>query len=115
MLAHRLRKGVSIATAIGGAVKHLTRGLAMDLAPVRVNAVCPGLILTDQVKKMPEAMLQSMVTPLPVPRATEPSEAAQAYIYLMCIDYATGQIWTVDGSGMMIWEGYTMERTRRHG
>lgn len=105
---------MSIATAIRGAVEHLTRGLAMDLAPVRVNAVCPGLILTDQVKKMPEAMLQSMVTPLPVPRAAEPSEAAKAYIYLMCNDYAAGQILTVDGGGMMVWEGYTVERARRH-
>ena len=69
----------------------------MDLAPVRVNAVCPGLVLTDHVKQMPEAMLQSMVAPLPVPRAAEPAEAAQAYVYLMLNGYATGQILPVDG------------------
>ncbi len=102
MLTHRPRKGTLIATAIGGAVEHLTRGLAMDLAPVRVNAVCPGLILTDQVKKMPEAMLQSMVAPLPVPRAAEPAEAAKAYVYLMSNSYVTGQILAVDGGGMIV-------------
>ena len=102
MLTHRPRRGMPIATAIGGAVEHLTLGLAMDLAPVRVNAVCPGLILTEQVKKTPEAMLQSMVAPLPVPRGAEPSEAAKAYVYLMSNDYVTGQILAIDGGGMMV-------------
>ncbi len=102
MLTHRPRKGTPIATAIGGAVEHLTLGLAMDLAPVRVNAVCPGLILTEQVKEMPEAMIQSMVSPLPVPRGAAPSEAAKAYVYLMSNSYVTGQILAVDGGGLMI-------------
>ena len=69
MLAHRPPKGAPMATAMAGAVEHLTRGLAMDLAPVRVNAVCPGFVLTDHVKQMPDATLQSMVAPLPIPRA----------------------------------------------
>ena len=57
----------------------------MDLAPVRVNAVCPGLVLTDHVKQIPEAMLQSMVVPMLVPRGAAPAEAAKAakaYVYL---------------------------------
>ena len=102
MLAHRPRKGTSMVTALAGAVEHLTRGLAMDLAPVRVNAVSPGLILTDHVKQMPEAMLQSMVAPLPVPRAATPAEAAKAYVYLMLNGYATGQILPVDGGGLLV-------------
>ena len=51
MLTHRPRKGAPIATAVAGAVEHLARGLAMDLIPVRVNAVCPGIVLTDHVKQ----------------------------------------------------------------
>jgi len=69
---------------------------------VRVNAVCPGLVLTDHVKQMPEAILQSMVAPLPVPRAASPTEAAKAYVYLMLNDYATGQILPVDGGGLLL-------------
>lgn len=103
MLAHRPIKGAPLATAIGGAVEHLTRGLAIDLAPVRVNAVCPGIILTDHVKQhMPEARLQSFVAPLPVPRGASPSEAARAYVYLMLNGYVTAQILPVDGGGSVV-------------
>jgi NAD(P)-dependent dehydrogenase (short-subunit alcohol dehydrogenase family) len=102
MLAHRPRKGAPLPTAMGGAVEYLARGLAMDLSPVRVNAVCPGLVLTDHVKQMPEAMLQSMVAPLPMPRAASPAEAAKAYVYLMLNGYATGQILPVDGGGLLV-------------
>ena len=102
MLAHRPIKGAPIATAVGGAVEHLARGLAIDLAPVRVNAVCPGIILTDHVTQtMPEARLQAFVAPLPVPRAGSPAEAAKAYVYLMLNGYATGQILPVDGGGLV--------------
>jgi len=43
VLAHRPQKGMALATAMAGAIEHLTRALAVDLAPLRVNAVCPGL------------------------------------------------------------------------
>ncbi len=102
MIGHRPRKATPVAAAVGGAVEHLTGGLAMDLAPVRVNAVCPGYVLTDQLKRMPEAMLQSVVAPLPVPRAATPAEAAKAYVYLMLNGYATGQILPVDGGGLLV-------------
>ncbi len=103
MLAHRPIKGTPVAAAVGGAVEHLTRGLAIDLAPVRVNAVCPGVILTEHVEQMmPEARLRSFVAPLPVPRAGTPAEAAKAYVYLMLNRYATGQILPVDGGGLLV-------------
>ncbi len=102
MLAHRPRKGAPLVTAIGGAVEHLTRGLAVDLAPVRINAVCPGLILTDHVRQMPKEMVQSYVAGLPLPRVGAPTEAATAYVYLMLNSYATGQILPVDGGGGLV-------------
>jgi NAD(P)-dependent dehydrogenase (short-subunit alcohol dehydrogenase family) len=103
MLAHRPRKGSPLATAIGGAVEHLARGLAVDLAPVRVNAVCPGLILTEQVREMfPEEMQRAFVAGLPVARAGSPGEAATAYVYLMVNGYATGQVLPVDGGGGVV-------------
>ena len=102
MIGHRPRKGTPVMAAVGGAVEHLTAGLAMDLAPVRVNAVSPGYVLTEQLKRMPEAMLQSVVAPLPIPRAATPAEAAQAYVYLMLNSYSTGQILPVDGGGLLV-------------
>ena len=103
MLAHRPMKGAPIATAIAGAVEHLARGLAVDLAPVRVNAVCPGLIRTEHVNQtMPTERLQAFLAPLPLPRAGSPTEAAQAYVYAMLNPYVVGQILPVEGGGLLV-------------
>jgi NAD(P)-dependent dehydrogenase (short-subunit alcohol dehydrogenase family) len=102
IIAHRPRKGTPVAAAVAGAIEHLACGLAMDLAPVRVNAVSLGLVLTDIVKQMPESRMQAMVAPLPIPRGATPAEAAKAYVYFMLNDYATGQILPVEGGGLLI-------------
>jgi NAD(P)-dependent dehydrogenase (short-subunit alcohol dehydrogenase family) len=102
MLAHRPQKASPLATAVGGAIEHMARGLAVELAPVRVNAVCPGLVLTQAVQHMPAERVQSFVRALPIARAASPAEAAKAYVYLMLNDYITGQILPVDGGGMIV-------------
>ncbi|WP_428536100.1 SDR family oxidoreductase [Rhodopila sp.] len=102
MLTHRPRRATLLATAIGGAVESLVRGLAVDLAPLRINAVRPGLILTDHVKQMPPDMQRTYVAGLPLPRAGSPTEAATAYVYLMLNSYTTGQILPVDGGGGLV-------------
>ena len=84
----------------GGAIEHLTQGLAIDLAPVRVNAVCPGIVLAEIVKQMPQGMFQPYVAGLPVPRFALPEEAAAAYVYLMLNSYAAGQVLPIDGGGL---------------
>jgi NAD(P)-dependent dehydrogenase (short-subunit alcohol dehydrogenase family) len=102
MLAHRPMKGAPIPTAVAGAVEHLVRGLAMDLAPIRVNAVCPGIVLTERTRQMPAEMLQAFTARQPLPRGGEPAEAAEAYIYLMRGGYTTGQVLLVDGGGIVV-------------
>jgi len=102
MLAHRPMKGAPVVTAMAGAAEHLTLGLAMDLAPVRVNAVCLGMIGTDRTMTMPEGMLKMFTDRLPLPRIGDPAEAAQAYIYLMRGGYTTGQTVTVDGGAAVV-------------
>jgi NAD(P)-dependent dehydrogenase (short-subunit alcohol dehydrogenase family) len=103
LLAQRPMKGAPMATVVSGAVEHLTRALAMDLAPVRVNAVSPGLVMTDHVRgSLPAEMVRGMVSGLPVPRAAEPFEAARPYIYLMSNAYVTGQILPLDGGALLV-------------
>jgi len=84
MISHRPVKGLPLATAVLGAIESLSRGLAVDLAPLRVNCVCLGFIRTgvhttesntDQLVRMTERQL--------IPRPGKPSEAAEAYLYLM--------------------------------
>ena len=101
LLAHRPMKGAPVATAVAGAIEHLTRGLAVDLAPIRVNAVCLGIVLTERTNTLPAAMLEGFTARLPLPRGGEPGEAAEAYIHLMRGGYTTGQVLLVDGGGIV--------------
>jgi NAD(P)-dependent dehydrogenase (short-subunit alcohol dehydrogenase family) len=106
MIAHRPRKGTPLSTGMAGGIEHLTRGLAVDLAPIRVNAVCPGAIRTDVWNSIPaenrEAQLKRMTERLPIARIGEPSEVAEAYLYLMRAGYTTGQVLLVDGGGSVV-------------
>ena len=106
MVAHRPRKGSALSTAMAGGIEFLTRGLAVDLAPIRVNAVCPGPILTGVWDGIPEdrreEQFQRMTRGLLVPRVGLPDEVAEAYLYLMKACYTTGQILLVDGGGSVV-------------
>ena len=97
VLAHRPRPGASLSTAFAGALEHLVRALAAELAPVRVNGVCPGLIMTEPVKAMPQAMVKTFTDRQLLARSGEPVEIAQAYLYLMKGGFTTGQVLVVDG------------------
>ena len=97
IMSHRPAKGMPLTTAFSGAIEHLVLGLALELAPRRVNSVCLGPIRTDLGNRIPEAQLQKMTANQPIPRAGNPEEAAQAYLYLMRATYTTGQEILVDG------------------
>ena len=99
---HRPGKGMPLASAFGAAIEHLAKGLAVDLAPLRVNAVCPGLVLTEVWKDVPADRVAKMSERLPLPRAGDPADVAQAYIYLMKGGYTTGQVLVVDGGMMLV-------------
>jgi NAD(P)-dependent dehydrogenase (short-subunit alcohol dehydrogenase family) len=101
MLAHRPSKGSPLPTTITGAIEHLVRGFAVDLAPQRINGVCPGLTLTELIARVP-GRIEAATVGLPLPRAASPAEAATAYIYLMLNGYVTGQVLPVDGGGSLV-------------
>jgi NAD(P)-dependent dehydrogenase (short-subunit alcohol dehydrogenase family) len=97
LIAHRPRPGAAVNTAMAGAIEHLVTGLAVELAPVRVNAVCPGLIATEALAALPQERITTMTARQAVPRAGSPDEAAEAYLYLIRGTYTTGQVLRVDG------------------
>ncbi len=105
MIAQRPTKGSAVSTAMAGAVEHLTRGLAVELAPVRVNCVCPGLIRTGVWDRIPEgeraAEFARLTSHQLLPRIGEPTEAAEAYLYLMRAGYTTGQVLYVEGGSAL--------------
>ena len=106
VIAHRPRKGAVLSTAMAGATEHLTRALAVDLAPLRFNIVCPGYVLTEVWNSVPadrrEEQLKRATERQPLPRIGQPDEVAQAYLYSMRCGYATGQVLVVDGGMTLI-------------
>ena len=102
----RPHKGWTLAASVCGAIVSLTRALAVELAPIRVNAVSPGVVRTDLWKNMQEqdreAMYESVGSHLLVGRVGEASEIARAYLYLMQEGYSTGQTVVVDGGALLI-------------
>lgn len=107
MIAHRPTKGSFVSTGMAGAVEHMTRGLAFELAPIRVNAVCPGAIRTEIWNTLvPEAQRESAIKQMgdrvPLKRIGEPEEVAEAYLYLMRGGYTTGQVLYVDGGQSVV-------------
>jgi NAD(P)-dependent dehydrogenase (short-subunit alcohol dehydrogenase family) len=102
----RPRKGWTVAASICGAMEALTRALAVELAPIRVNAVCPGVVRTELWKDMAEAdrdaLYRDVAQSLPVGRVGEAEDLAQAYVYLMREGYGTGQMIVVDGGAVLV-------------
>ena len=102
MLAHRPMPGMPLTAASAHTTEGLAIGLARDLAPIRVNAVCLGLIMSEAVQTMGEAMVKGFTANLPLPRGGAVEEAAEAYLYLMRATYVTGQVVRVDGGGSLV-------------
>ncbi|CAG9259411.1 Short chain dehydrogenase [Burkholderia diffusa] len=89
--------------AINAALEALARGLALELAPVRVNAVSPGLIATPLWDKLApdarDAMYAGAAQRLPARRVGQPEDVANAIVYLATTPYATGSTVLIDGGG----------------
>lgn len=102
----RPQKGWAVGACICGAMEGLTRVLAMELAPIRVNAVSPGIVKTELWAGMAaadrEAMYAQAASMLPVGRVGEATDIAQTYLYLMREGFCTGQIMVVDGGAVMV-------------
>ena len=92
----RPRPGWSVAVSICSAMEGLTRALAVELAPIRVNIVSPGVVKTPLWAGMAEAdreaQYRQTAERLPVGHVGEAGEIAKAYLYLMRQSCATGQV-----------------------
>jgi NAD(P)-dependent dehydrogenase (short-subunit alcohol dehydrogenase family) len=96
----------TVGASVCGAMEALTRALAVELAPLRVNAVSPGFVRTPLWGSIPETQRESLFREagrkLPVGRVGEPDEIAQAYVFLMDNDFTSGQTVVVDGGGVLV-------------
>jgi NAD(P)-dependent dehydrogenase (short-subunit alcohol dehydrogenase family) len=102
----RPQNGWVIAASVCGAIDALTRALAIELAPIRVNAVSPGVVRTNLWQNMSSAereeLYESVGKRLPVGRVGEAHDIAQAYLFLMQEEFGTGQTVVVDGGTVLV-------------
>jgi 3alpha(or 20beta)-hydroxysteroid dehydrogenase len=83
------------------AVLGLTRGAAVSYGPdnVRVNAICPGLVVTGMTESASPGAVEAMKTQIPLRRDGRPEEIAAAVLFLASDDssYITGVALPIDG------------------
>jgi NAD(P)-dependent dehydrogenase (short-subunit alcohol dehydrogenase family) len=96
------RAGAPLPSTMGGAVDHLASALAVDMAPVRVNAICPGVIGTEVWGDNAAEQFKPLTDTLLLKRMGTPEETAEAYLFAMKCGYLTGQTIRVDGGRSMI-------------
>jgi NAD(P)-dependent dehydrogenase (short-subunit alcohol dehydrogenase family) len=105
ILSQRPQKNLSIVTAVNSAIEGLGRALAVELSPIRVNVIAPGLVDTPLHNAMPpearSALFQQLENKLLVRRIGQPEELAEAVLFLMANTFTTGQTLYVDGGHLL--------------
>lgn len=84
--------------AVNGLTKSLARELGKD--GIRVNAVAPGIILTDMMKSVPDNVIEPLIKTIPLGRIGRAEDVANAFLFLASdmASYITGAILPVDGA-----------------
>jgi NAD(P)-dependent dehydrogenase (short-subunit alcohol dehydrogenase family) len=87
----------SLAAAANGAIVSFGRSLSIELAPVRVNVLMPGVVNTPLHGDRRDAIRAASESSLPAHRFGEPEDLAHAILFLMTNPYVTGHTLIVDG------------------
>lgn len=84
--------------AVNGLTKSLARELGRD--NIRVNAVAPGVTLTDMMKDVPDSVIEPIIKGIPLGRIGQPEDIANAFLFLASdmASYITGVVLSVDGA-----------------
>jgi NAD(P)-dependent dehydrogenase (short-subunit alcohol dehydrogenase family) len=100
--ASRPAVGAVVTAAMDAAIEVLAKGLSIELAPIRVNAIAPGLIDTPMLGEHREAAAKWAENSLPVKRMGLAEEVAQATVLLMTNGFITGEVLHIDGGGRLV-------------
>lgn len=104
--SNRPNKGWALGASICAAMEGFTRAMAMELAPIRVNIVSPGVVKTQLWNGMSEndreAMYTNIGNALPVKRVGEAQDIAKTFVYLLEQEYGTGQTLIIDGGTSLV-------------
>ena len=105
VVAYKSMVGSAMLGAVNAAVSNLGKTLALELAPIRVNIVSPGIIDTPSRSKMPEEARNSFYATvenkLPVKRIGRAEDVAQSVLYLLQNSFVTGTVLHVEGGHIL--------------
>ncbi|KAK5719094.1 hypothetical protein LTR15_007617 [Elasticomyces elasticus] len=93
MVGQRPMEGWAVVAGYAAGIEGVTRNLAIDLKPVRVNCVAPGPVDTELVAGMSDEQRRGFYTvaaKTPVGRPGRPEDVAEAYLWLMKDSNVTG-------------------------
>jgi NAD(P)-dependent dehydrogenase (short-subunit alcohol dehydrogenase family) len=105
--ACRPAPGGALATTVNGALESMVRALALELAPIRVNAVSPGWVdtpLWDQLAtpEAKQARMADLAARLPAGRLGRPEDIANAIAFLIADDFVTGTVLHAEGAQLLV-------------
>lgn len=92
--------GYSAVSAMNAATEALAQAIAIELAPIRVNTVCPGFVDTEPPTSGRSQHVKILSPTLPLSRLGTASEIADAYLYLFANAYSTGTVVVIDGGAI---------------
>ena len=101
-LASRPSAGAVVTGAMHAALETLAKGLALELAPIRVNAVEAGTIDTPAFGEYRDEVVKEASANLPLKRIGSAKEVASAVLLLMTNEFITGEVLHVDGGQRLI-------------
>ena len=98
--------GYALAGAANAGIEAVARNLAVELAPIRVNTVCAGVIDTAMLDRVfgeqKSQIIGQIAAKLPVRRIGRPEEIADAVLFLMKNQFMTGTTLLVDGGDALV-------------
>ncbi|HVW32148.1 MAG TPA: SDR family oxidoreductase [Acidimicrobiia bacterium] len=100
--------GIGVYNISKAALIHMTRQLAIELAPnVRINVLAPGVIRTKFSRALDEHDEAGVAARQPLARLGTPDDVAAAALFLVsgASSWMTGEVMTIDGGGALTWPG----------
>ena len=96
----------SVVAGYASGLHAMTRNLALDLAPIRVNLVSPGAVQTEMWDELPpdvfEAMKKGFESKMATGRIAKPEDVAESYMYSMRDHNLTGSVLSTNGGGLLL-------------
>jgi len=104
--ARRPARGLAIVSAATAAMPAFVAGLALDLAPVRVNLIAAGFVDTPLSASLLgdhlDARREQLRTSLPIRRVVVPADVAALAVHIMINETLTGATYDIDGGQQLI-------------